>query len=351
MITYGTEKSKSAILTAARGLGIEVDDAMYLSSLIPADRGQLRTLKECFYGDKEKGFKPVSEFVKAMSSDEYSMLWKVAQKIEGLINKMGQHAGGVIFVDEPFTKSTALMKVPNGDTVTQFDLHDCEKASLIKIDLLSVECLDKIHVCLDLLTEEGYIDKNKTLRERYEETIGIYNLERENKDMWKMVWDHKVQSLFQMEQQSGIQGISILKPTSVDDLAVLNSTIRLMAQEGSSERPVEKLARFKQDINAWDRELNFYGLGKKEKDILEPVLKNSYGLCIAQEQFMELVQLPELGGFDLTWADKLRKSIAKKNPKEFDALTKEYYDRAQTSGIAENFAKYAWQVLISMSKG
>lgn len=222
---------------------------------------------------------------------------------------------------------------------------------LIKIDLLSVECLDKIHNELDLLVEYGKIEKKATLKETYESVIGIYNLDRDNPDMWKMVWDHKIQSLFQMEKQSGIAGIEVLKPTSVDDLAVLNSAIRLMAQEGDSERPVDKLARFKRDPNAWDEELKSWGLGASEKAILEPVLKSSYGLCLGQEQFMQLVQLPELGGFNLTWADKLRKSIAKKNPKEFEALTKEFYEVTESKHINQQFARYVWLVLISMSRG
>lgn len=169
--------------------------------------------------------------------------------------------------------------------------------------------------------------------------------------MWKMIWQHKILSLFQMEKQSGIKGITTLKPTSVDDLAVLNSTIRLMAQEGSTEMPTDKLARFKNDTTAWDKELAEWGLGKKEKEILEPILDSSYGLCIAQEQFMELVQLPELGGFSLTWADGLRKSIAKKNPAAFDKLTEEFYKTTAEKGVDSRFAKYVWEVLVSMSKG
>lgn len=125
--TFGTEGSKSAIQTAARGLGMDNDIALYISSLIPADRGQVRTLSQCYYGDVENDFKPIPLFVQQMN--EYPELWKVAKRIEGIICRIGEHAGGVIFVDEPFIESTALMKVPNGDTVTQFDLHDCEAAS------------------------------------------------------------------------------------------------------------------------------------------------------------------------------------------------------------------------------
>lgn len=245
VVTYGTEKSKSAILTAARGLGIDVDAAQYLASLIPSDRGIVRTLKQCYYGDPDNGFKPIYEFVNAMDSEEYQMLWEVAQKIEGLVCRTGIHAGGVIFVDEPFTKSTALMRAPDGTIVTQFDLHDCEDVSLIKYDALSVEAMDKIQICIELLQEQGFIGKELSIKEAYEQSIGVYNLERNNKDMWKMVWNHEILSLFQMEQQSGIQGIALSKPESVDDLATLNSAIRLMAQDKDAESPLEKFARFK----------------------------------------------------------------------------------------------------------
>lgn len=308
MVTFGTEKSRSAIQSAARGIGLDNDIALYISSLIPADRGMLRTLKQCYYGDEENGFAPIPLFIQEMNN--YPELWRVAQKIEGLVCKVGEHAGGVIFVDEPFIESTALMKVPNDDIVTQFDLHDSEKASLIKIDLLSVEGYDKIHNCLDLLCDNGYIKRESTLRETYEKVLGIYNLERKSSEMWKMVWEHKIQSLFQMEKQSGVQGIALTHPESVDDLAVLNSVIRLMAQEKDAEQPLNKYARFKKDISLWYKEMESYGLTKEEQKVLEPIVKQSYGICESQEKFMQLVQMPECGGFDLTWADKLRKSIA-----------------------------------------
>ena len=222
---------------------------------------------------------------------------------------------------------------------------------LIKIDLLSVEALDKIHTCLDLLIENGYIKPESTLRETYEKVLGIYNIERKDKKMWEMVWNHEIPSLFQMEQKSGIQGIDILKPASVDELAILNSTIRLMPQEKNAEMPTNKLARFKNNPEEWDKEMNGYGLTLEQRETLKPILGISYGLCIAQEQFMELVQLPEVGGFSLTWADKLRKSIAKKSPKDYEILTEEFYKTTVEKGIDQNFAHYVWDVLIAMSKG
>ena len=126
-MTVGTEQSKSAILTAARGLGIDVDEARYLSSMIVADRGQIRTLKQTYYGDEEQGFTPNANFKKEIDTN-YQELWQVAQKIEGLICRLGVHAGGVIFTDKEFTDFAALMRAPSGEIITQFHLHDAEKA-------------------------------------------------------------------------------------------------------------------------------------------------------------------------------------------------------------------------------
>lgn len=348
--TFGTEKPKSAILTAARGLGIDIDAASAIAALIPVDRGQPRSLRQCFYGDEEAGFAPVKQFVYEMT-ENYPELWEVALRIEGLVNRLGQHAGGVIFTDKPLVDYTALMRAPDGTLVTAYDLHDDEAVSLIKYDLLSIEGLDKIHNELDLLVEYGYITPEPTLKETYEKVVGIYNLERNNPDMWKMIWEHRILSLFQMEQQSGIQGIALTHPQSVDDLAHLNSVIRLMAQEKGAELPLAKYARFKNDINLWYDEMDHYGVKKEHQELLKKILLNSYGICEAQELFMELVQIPECGGFDLNWADRLRKSIAKKKASEFEALEKEYYTVTKEKSLDEHLCNYVWSVLVSTSRG
>ena len=243
------------------------------------------------------------------------------------------------------------MRAPDGTIITQYDLHDAEKVSLIKYDVLSVEALDKIHTCLDLLIKQNYIQPEATLKDTYEKIIGIYNLEREDQKMWEMVWEHKINALFQMEQQSGIQGIALSKPTSVDDLATLNSVIRLMAPEKGAEQPLHKFARFKHNIKEWYDEMDNYGLTKEEQKILEPVLLTSNGICESQEGFMQLVQIPECGGFDLTFADKLRKSIAKKNPAEYEKLTKQYFENMREKNLSEHLCNYVWNVLVATSRG
>lgn len=349
VVTFGTEKSKSAILTAARGLGIEVDTAQYISSLVPADRGQLRTLTQCYYGDEDKGFAPVTQFINEMNN--YPDLWEVAKSIEGLVCRTGIHAGGIIFVDEPFTESTALMRAPDGTLCTQFDLHDCEDVSLIKIDLLSVEAMDKIHVCLDLICDAGYAERKSTLRETYESIIGVYNLERDDPKMWDMVLHHKINSLFQMEQQSGIQGIAIAKPKSIDDLAVLNSVIRLMAPEKGMEQPLEMWARYRSNIKEWYNEMWQYGLSADAIDWLSKHPAIHDGICESQEGLMSLVQEERLGGNDLSFADRCRKAIAKKQGRLFEECEREYFENAVAKGCDMKLAHYVWDVLFRVQRG
>lgn len=348
--TFGTEKSKSAILTAARGLGIDVDIAQYISSMIVADRGQLRSLKETFYGDEEKGFNPNKQFVFEMT-ENYPELWEVAQKIEGLICRQGIHAGGVVFVDEPFTNSTALMRAPDGTICTQFELHDLEDVSLIKMDLLSVEALDKIHVCLDLLCEYGYVEPEETLRKTYEKVLGIYNIERDDPKMWEMIWNHEIESLFQMEQQSGIQGIAIAKPKNIDELAVLNSVIRLMAAEKNAEMPLNMWGRYRQDISQWRAEMVRYGLSQENIEWLFNHSAITDGICESQEGLMSLVQEEKLGGNSLSFADSARKALAKKIGPLFVKCEEEFFKNAEEKNCDMKLAHYVWDVLLRVQRG
>ena len=348
--TFRTETTKSAILTAARGLGIDIDVAQYIAGLVPADRGKIRSLSQCFYGDEEQGWPPVKQFVIEMT-DNYPKLWEVAQKIENLVCGSGLHAGGVIFVDEPFTESTALMRAPDGTICTQFDLHDAEDVSLIKIDLLSVEAMDKIHNCLDLLCDYGYIERKATLRETYESAIGLYNLERSAPEMWSMVQNHKVMSLFQMEKASGITGIALTHPKSVDELAVLNSVIRLMAPEKGAEQPLDTWARYRMDINEWYREMRQYGLNEEQIEWLSNNSAITNGICECQEGMMSLLQDERLGGNDLSFADKCRKAIAKKQGKLFDECEQEYFKNAEDKHCEMNLVHYVWDVLFRVQRG
>lgn len=348
--TLLTEKAKSALLTAVRGLGIDNDIGTYLASFIKSERGLQYTLKQTYYGDEANDIPPDKEFKRIMDT-EYPEVWKVAQRIEGIINGVGSHAGGVILTKEDFYDSTALMKTNTGDVITQFNLHDAEEVGLIKWDLLAIDALGRMKVCLELLIKDNVIEDKGSLQANYDYYLGVYNIEREEPKMWQMTWNREILSLFQMEKQSGVQAISLVQPKSVDDLAVINSVMRLMAAEGAEEQPLEKFARFKNDISLWYKEMEDYGLTKEEQHILEKHVKDSYGICESQEKFMQLVQEPAIGGFNLLWADKLRKSIAKKSPKDFEQLEVEFFENQRAKGLSETLCRYTWYVLIYMNKG
>ena len=302
------------------------------------------------YGDEEKEWKPVKQFVFEMT-ENYPELWEVAHSIEGLVMGSGIHAGGIIFVDKPFTESTALMRAPDGTICTQFELRDSEAASLIKMDLLSVEALDKIHNCIDLLCEYGYAERKETLKETYESIIGVYNLEREAPDMWKMVWNHEIQSLFQMEKQSGINGIALAHPKSVDELAVLNSVIRLMAPEKGAEQPLDMWARYRNHIDDWYIEMKRYGLSDEDIDWLSHHNAITDGICESQEGMMSLIQENRLGGNSLTFADKVRKAVAKKQGKLFEECEQKYFETIKEKNCNEVLAHYVWDVLLRVQRG
>lgn len=131
--TFGTEGTKSAILTACRGYrsedypdGIDVDDAQYISSLVPSERGFLWSLKDLIKGDPDKGRKPQTQFINAVN--QYPGLLDIMYGIEGMVCRRGIHASGVILFDENIFDEAAIMRAPNGNLTTQWDLHDQEAA-------------------------------------------------------------------------------------------------------------------------------------------------------------------------------------------------------------------------------
>lgn len=348
--TLLTVKAKNAILIAARGLGVTPEEAQFLSSFIGQERGIQHSLKQTFYGDDKDGIPPNAEFANLMST-KYSRLWEVAQRIEGLVVGVGQHAGGVVLSPDDVINHTALMKAGSGDIITQNDLHKIERENLIKWDVLGVDYCGKIKICLELLAKHGYIEWQGSLKDTYEKYLGVYNIERDNPEIWDMIDEHKIVSLFQMEKQTGIQAIEIAKPRSLVDLSALNSVMRLMAPEPGAESPLERFGRFKKDIRQWYQEMTDYGLNEHEQAVVRKYAENTYGLLPNQENFMIAVQDPEIAGFDLLWADRLRKSIAKKNPKDYAKLQEEFYQNAAEKKLSSKLCHYVWDVLIAMNRG
>ena len=101
-------------------------------------------MKEYYYGNPEKGIAPIPAFVEEMNANPD--IWRVAQRIEGLISKRGRHAAGVICTNEPIENFTAVMRSPDGTLVTQLDLDDVSYCGGLKFDCLTTNALDRIRV-------------------------------------------------------------------------------------------------------------------------------------------------------------------------------------------------------------
>lgn len=223
--------------------------------------------------------------------------------------------------------------------------------SNVKIDLLATLNLTRIRTCLDLLVQYGYVEQKATLRETYESAIGVYKLDRENPEMWDKLAKNEILSVFQFDTPQGVQGISLARPNSVEELAALNSIMRLMASEKGAEQPLEKYARFKKTPELWEKEMISYGLTQEERNILHPYLDYEYGICASQEDIMSMIQDTRLGGWSLKDSDMLRKSIAKKDPKLYEELSKKYFDTVEEKGLSKKLCKYFWEVLVNTQRG
>ena len=227
--TFGTEGTKSAILTACRGYrseeytdGIDVDTAQYLSSLIPSERGFLWPLKDVVYGNKNKDRKPITAFINEIN--KYPGLLNIAMAIEGIINKRSSHASGVILFDEDPYEFGCFMKTPKGEIITQWDLHNCEACGMTKYDFLVTEVQDKIAETIRLLQKYNKIDSSLSLREVYNEYLHPETIPLDNEKIWKALQNNSVLNIFQFDSAVGSQAAKKIKPTNILEMADANGS-------------------------------------------------------------------------------------------------------------------------------
>ena len=341
--TFGTEGTKSAILTACRGYrsddfpdGIDVDEAQYLSSLIPKERGFLWSLSEVVYGNSDKGRKPQQQFITAISA--YPGLLEIAMGIEGLVCRRGSHASGVILFDSNIYDSAAIMRTPSGALVTQWDLHMQEAAGSVKYDFLLTAVQDIIIETIELLQEDGIIEK-APLREIYNKYLHPNVLPQDDMRMWKALEKGEVINCFQFEGAVGKQAAKKIKPTSPLEMADANGLMRLMANEETGEMPLDKYVRFKNNINLWYSEMSRAGLTIEEQRTLEPYFKQSYGVPPSQEQLMKMLMDENICNFSLAEANAARKIVGKKLMSKIPELHDKVLNTAKSSALG----KYVWK--------
>ena len=350
--TFGTESTKSTILTACRGYraddypeGIDVDTAQYLTSLVPSERGFLWTLNDLLYGNKETGRKPVTPFINEIM--QYPGLLEIMQGISGLINKRSSHASGVILFDEDPYEFGCFMRTPKGEVITQYDLHDAEAAGMTKYDFLVTEVQDKFREAICLLQEYGEIEKDLTLREVYDKYFHPNVLNLNNEKCWKALENGEVINIFQFDSDVGSQAAKKIKPRTIFEMSDANGLMRLMTAEKGQETPMEKYVRFKNDISLWYDEMDREGLTKEEQKVLEPYFLKSYGVPPSQEQMMMMLMDKDICGFSLAEANAARKVVGKKQMDKIPELHQSVLDRAKSI----NLGRYVWNFGIGPQMG
>lgn len=345
--TFKTEGSKSSVLTSCRGLDIDGDTAQEIADMIPTERGKTWTIKELLYGNEKLGRKPNKEFIGKLA--EYSNLRETILKIEGLICGRSVHASGVYIFKEGYIEQNSMMRAPSGQPITAWDASDSDSVGALKVDVLTVQAIDKIQKTLELLLDDGVIEWKGSLRETYDCYIHPDVLEYDDARMWELINQGRIIDLFQFETAVGEQAIKKFKPTNLKQMAKGNSAMRLMG--GSGEDPLDKYVRFKENISLWYKEMKEEGLNEDEMSVLEKHLLENFGVSIEQEDLMKISMDSQISGFDVKWANKARKSIAKKSEKLLDETRIEFYKQGKELGTRVELLDYVWTYVFMPQAG
>ena len=348
VVTFGTETSKSAVLTACRGLKINNDVALYLSSLIPIERGKVWSIHDCFYGD-DKGRKPVTEFRNMVGEYANKNLLNVMLGIEGLVNKRSSHACGVLLLNEPVTKHNSVMRTPSGELVSAYELHDSEKVTNLKYDFLNTKTESEIQLTLEMLVKNHKIEWQGSLRKTYNKYLHPDVIDKTTPAMWDVLCKGELLSAFQFESNVGEQAIKLIQPHNQIDAANGNTVMRLMVENG--EQPLERFVRYKNNIQEWYNDMKKFGLKEEHIKILEKHLFQDYGVCSSQERMMLLTMDEHVTNFNIIESSKLRKGVAKKSDKTIQEAKKMFFEWGKKMGTPKILLDYIWNEQISLQLG
>lgn len=346
MGTFTTEKTRSAVLTACRGLGIDNDIASNITNLIPTEKLGVWPLNDCFFGNEELKRKPAISFINEV--EKYDGLKEAMLSIEGVVSGRGQHASGVIIYPDGYLAQNAMMKTTSGLPVTQFDAKDSEKMGGLKIDYLSITSLDRIRAAIDMLVKYKKIEWQGDIRSTYEKYFHPDVLEMNAPEMFDMLFDGHVLDAFQFETNVGQQAINKLNARTFDELSAANSLMRL---SGDGEQPLDKFIKHKNNIEIWFKEMKDNGLNDDEIEVLKKHLMTTYGIADSQESLMELIMDKKISGYSLTYANKFRKAIAKQDQDELKSHKETFFESGRKHGTRDEMLNYVWEFQFKPSFG
>jgi len=312
IITFGTMAAKAVIRDVGRALGYIYNYCDQVAKMIPLGFSLDESLKK------------VAEFRTLYQTDEQAKrLIDLAKKLEGVARHASTHACGVVISDTPLSRSIPLQHPTQDDEniVTQYEMHSIEDLGLLKMDFLGLKNLTIIEDTLARI----YVIHNKK--------INIDEIPLDDKETFKLFQEANTTSVFQLESDGMKRYLKELKPTNFEDIVAMVALYR----PGPIQFIPDYIAR-KQ--------------GRQRIEYLHPALKpileKTQGICIFQEQLMQIAQ--HLAGFTLAEADILRKAVGKKIKALLDAQEEKFINGAMNNGIKKEGAQKIWQWILPFAQ-
>jgi DNA polymerase-3 subunit alpha len=318
--TFGTLKAKAAIRDVGRALGFSFAETDMIAKLIPAP-------KQGFDYPLTESMKMEPRLPELMKSDpRVKTLIDHALRLEGLVRHASTHAAGVVLSNLPLVDHLPLFVDKEGGIVTQFDMNCVEKIGLVKFDFLGLKTLTLIHDCLKL------IDVTRG------ENIDLNHLALDDKKTYQTLCNGNTTGVFQLES-GGIREMTVkIRPNCFEDLVAILALYRPGPLDSGMAEEYIKRKLGKEKI-------------KYLHPLLEPILKDTYGVIVYQEQVMQIAQV--LAGYTMGDADFLRRAMGKKDPEEMAAQRERFVGGARGKKIddkrageifdqMETFARYGF---------
>jgi len=321
--TFGTMAAKAALRDVGRVLGMGYGHVDSIAKLIPAPPGKTVTLARVpekpdpglIYARKEA---PELEQREA-AEEEVAELLSLATRVEGIVRNVGMHAGGVLIAPGKITDFCPLYQQPGSDSaVSQFDKDDVEAIGLVKFDFLGLATLTILELAKDFIVA----------RRPERGGFAYETLPLDDSKVYKLFGDGLTEAVFQFESR-GMQGmLREARPNRLEDLIAMNAMFR--------PGPMENIPSFCARKN-----------GKEDVSyphpLLAPVLEETYGIFVYQEQVMQAAQV--LGGYSLGGADLLRRAMGKKKAEEMAEHRAIFREGAARQGIAPQKADEVFDLM------
>ena len=298
--TFGTMAARAAIRDVGRVLDMSYTFCDGISKLIPNKPGVPITITKAIETEPELKARYESE-------DEVRTLIELAVKLEGLTRNVGMHAGGVLIAPGKLTDFCPLYKQPGSDSVvSQFDKDDVESAGLVKFDFLGLATLTILELARQMIS--GRLVQQLP--------FSLEAIPLDDSKTYELFSNGMTEAVFQFESRGMQAMLKDARPSRMEDLIALNALYR----PGPMDLIPTYLAR------KHGRETVTY-----PHQLVEPVLEETYGIMVYQEQVMQTAQV--LGGYSLGGADLLRRAMGKKKPEEMAEHRSIFREGAQKNGI------------------